>query len=65
MALWAAKNRVIVAFIAGNPPRRTFMDGYNEGTLIEHVSGLGYLTHEQLQQKDDACILDRWRCPDD
>jgi hypothetical protein len=56
---------VIAAFAEGHSPCFTFMGGYNAGTLIEHVNGLGYLTHEQLQQKDDAWILDRWRRSDD
>ena len=56
---------VIAAFAAGHSPCFTFMGGYNAGNLIEHVNGLGYLTHEQLQEKDDAWILDRWRRSDD
>ena len=56
---------VIAAFAEGHSPRFTFMGGYRAGTLIEHVNSLGYLTYDQLQQKNDAWILERWRRADD
>ena len=58
--------RLVIAFFAeGNAPCFIFMGGYTAGALIEHVNSLGYLTYDQLQQKNDAWILERWRRADD
>lgn len=57
---------IVIAFYAeGHSPCFTFMGGYKDSTLLEHISSLGYMTLEQLKEKDGAWILQRWRRADD
>jgi len=57
---------IVIAFYAeGHSPCFTFMGGYKDGTLLEHINSLGYMTLEQFKERDDTWILERWRRADD
>lgn len=57
----SAASIVIAFFAEGHSPCFTFMGGYTDGTLLEHLNRLNYMTLEQIKEKDGAWILETWR----